>query len=194
VVNATPRPLYPRQTDPVPIVQEVGWALGSVWTGAEYLAPTGIRSPDRPPRSESLYRLSYPGPRLRIISIIIIIIIIMPSTDRTKSIFRPPSTDMVSLQSASVFLWFATTGKLRSTPQSMLLKWFHSCLFSNMFFFGILKMLLLPCTLRYGQTRVQGTPRCCKICCVLCLCDISHLEVVAPTLRMRSTAVTVVQQ
>jgi hypothetical protein len=27
----------------------------------ENLAPTGIRSPDRPARSESLYRLSYPG-------------------------------------------------------------------------------------------------------------------------------------
>ena len=26
--------------------------------------PTGIRSPDRPARSESLYRLSYPGPIL----------------------------------------------------------------------------------------------------------------------------------
>ena len=47
--------------DPVPIVQEAGWAPGPVWTGAENLAPTGIRSPDRPARSESLYRLSYPG-------------------------------------------------------------------------------------------------------------------------------------
>jgi hypothetical protein len=28
--------------------------------GAENLAPTGIRSPDRPARSQSLYRLSYP--------------------------------------------------------------------------------------------------------------------------------------
>jgi hypothetical protein len=28
--------------------------------GAENLAHTGIRSPDRPARSESLYRLSYP--------------------------------------------------------------------------------------------------------------------------------------
>jgi hypothetical protein len=28
----------------------------------KYRPPTGIRSPDRPPRSESLYRLSYPGP------------------------------------------------------------------------------------------------------------------------------------
>ena len=47
--------------DPVTIVQEAGWAPGPVWTGAENLAPTGIRSPDSPARSESLYRLSYPG-------------------------------------------------------------------------------------------------------------------------------------
>ena len=46
---------------PVPIVQEAGWAPGPVWTGAENLV-TGIRSPDLPGRSESLYRLSYPGP------------------------------------------------------------------------------------------------------------------------------------
>ena len=26
--------------------------------------PTGIRSPDRPARSQSLYRLSYPGPQV----------------------------------------------------------------------------------------------------------------------------------
>ena len=32
--------------------------------GAENLTPTGIRSPDRPARSELLYRLHYPGPRL----------------------------------------------------------------------------------------------------------------------------------
>jgi hypothetical protein len=58
VVNATPRPLYP----PVPILQEAEWALGPVWTGAENFTPTGIRSPDLPARSQSLYRLSYPGP------------------------------------------------------------------------------------------------------------------------------------
>jgi len=48
--------------DPVPIVQEAGWAPGPVWLGAENLAPTGIRSPDLPARSESLYRLRYAGP------------------------------------------------------------------------------------------------------------------------------------
>ena len=62
VVNTTPRPLYPRDRDPVLIVQEAGWAPGPVATGAENLAPTAIRSPDRPARSESLYRLRYPGP------------------------------------------------------------------------------------------------------------------------------------
>jgi hypothetical protein len=40
--------------DLVPIVQEAEWAPGPVWTGAENLDPTGIRSPDRPARSESL--------------------------------------------------------------------------------------------------------------------------------------------
>jgi hypothetical protein len=52
----------PPGTDPVPIVQEAGWAPGPVWTGAENLAPTGIRSPDRPARSQSLYRLGYRDP------------------------------------------------------------------------------------------------------------------------------------
>jgi hypothetical protein len=41
--------------DPVPIVQEAGWNPGSVWIGAENLAPTGIRSRELRARSESLY-------------------------------------------------------------------------------------------------------------------------------------------
>jgi hypothetical protein len=48
--------------DTVPIVEEAGWAPGPVWTCAKNLALTGIRSPDRPARSQSLYRLSCPGP------------------------------------------------------------------------------------------------------------------------------------
>jgi hypothetical protein len=42
----------PPGNDPVPIVQKAGWAPGPVWTDVENLAPTGIRSPDRPARSE----------------------------------------------------------------------------------------------------------------------------------------------
>ena len=55
-----PATLYPGK-DPVPTLQEAGWAPGPVWTGAENLAPTGIRSPVRPAHSESLYRLRNPG-------------------------------------------------------------------------------------------------------------------------------------
>ena len=60
-VSVTPRPLFTPGKDPVLIVQEVGWAPGPVWTGAENLAPTGIRSPDRPARGQSLYLLRYPA-------------------------------------------------------------------------------------------------------------------------------------
>jgi hypothetical protein len=46
---STPRPgRFTPGKDPVPIVQEAGWAPGPVRTGAENLAPTEIRSPDRP--------------------------------------------------------------------------------------------------------------------------------------------------
>ena len=63
---SAPRPgRFTPWKDPVPIVQEARWAPGPVWTGAENLAPTGIRSPDRPARSKSLYRLGYPVLRLR---------------------------------------------------------------------------------------------------------------------------------
>ena len=58
-VSFTLRPLFTPGKDPLPIAQETGWAPGSVWTGAENLAPNGIRSPDRLARKESLYRLSY---------------------------------------------------------------------------------------------------------------------------------------
>jgi hypothetical protein len=62
VVNATFRPLYPREN---PGTDCIGSWVGhrADLDSAENLAHIGIRSPDRPARSESLYRLSYPGPR-----------------------------------------------------------------------------------------------------------------------------------
>jgi len=54
-----PWSLFTPRKDPVPIVQEGGWAPGPVWTGAENIASTGIWSPDRLARSQSLYRLCY---------------------------------------------------------------------------------------------------------------------------------------
>jgi hypothetical protein len=62
---STPRPgrFIPEKRDPVPIVQGAGWAPLPVWTGVENLAPTGIRSSDRPSRSELLHRLCCLGPQ-----------------------------------------------------------------------------------------------------------------------------------
>jgi len=34
-----PRPLFTLRKGPVPLVQEAGWTLGPVWTGAVILAP-----------------------------------------------------------------------------------------------------------------------------------------------------------
>jgi hypothetical protein len=58
-VSVTPRPIFTPRKDTVPIAQEAVWALGPVWTGAENLAPTGIRSPDCPARTQPLYTLRY---------------------------------------------------------------------------------------------------------------------------------------
>jgi hypothetical protein len=58
---SAPRPgCFTPRKDPVPTVQEAGWAPGPVCTRAKNLAPNGIWSPDHPARSQSLYRLSYP--------------------------------------------------------------------------------------------------------------------------------------
>jgi hypothetical protein len=88
VVSVTPRPLFTPGKDPVPIVQEVGWAPGSVWTGTENLAVTGIRSPDPPARSQSLYLLRYPAHDhmmgnyiIKTLSIVSCLIVNTPHTD-----------------------------------------------------------------------------------------------------------------
>ena len=49
--------------DPVPIVQEAGWAPGPVWTGGKS-RPTGNRSSDRPARSSVAIPTELPGPFL----------------------------------------------------------------------------------------------------------------------------------
>ena len=58
--SSTPRPHFTPGKDPVPILLEAGWAPGPIWTGGK---PRRHRDsiPDRPARSQSLYRLSYPA-------------------------------------------------------------------------------------------------------------------------------------
>ena len=55
VVSVAPRAVFTPGKDSVPILQE-----GRSGQVQKNLAPTGIRSPDNPARSQSLYRLRYP--------------------------------------------------------------------------------------------------------------------------------------
>ena len=69
---SAPRPgRFTPGKNPVSIVQETGWTPGPVWTDAENLSYSETRSQDRPVRSESLYRLSYPGPIISLYTTII---------------------------------------------------------------------------------------------------------------------------
>jgi hypothetical protein len=52
---------FPPRNDPVPTVQEAQWYPEPVCTCTENFSSFGIRPPDRPTLSESLYLLSYPG-------------------------------------------------------------------------------------------------------------------------------------
>jgi len=61
VVSSTPRPHFTPGKEPVPILQEAGWAPEPVWTGGESRSHRDS-IPDRPARSQSLYRLSYVAP------------------------------------------------------------------------------------------------------------------------------------
>jgi hypothetical protein len=61
VADNTPWSIYHRERDPVLIAQEAGWVSGPVWLGAEDLVPIDIHFPDRPARSESLYRIRFPA-------------------------------------------------------------------------------------------------------------------------------------
>jgi hypothetical protein len=63
--KTTPQPLYPQERSSIHCVGGcVGPSVGLDVYGN--LFPTGIRTPDRPAFSESLYRLIYPGPLTRI--------------------------------------------------------------------------------------------------------------------------------
>ena len=58
VVSSMPRPHFTPSKDPVPILQEAGWAPGPVRTGGKS-RPHRDSIPNLPARSQSLYRLSY---------------------------------------------------------------------------------------------------------------------------------------
>jgi len=59
VASRTPRAHFTPGKDSVSIVHEAGWAPGPVWKGGKS-RPHRDSIPDRPARSQSLHRLSYP--------------------------------------------------------------------------------------------------------------------------------------
>ena len=61
VVSSTPRPHFTTGKDPVPILQEAGWAPGSVWTGGKS-RPHRDSIPNRPSRSSVAMPTELPGP------------------------------------------------------------------------------------------------------------------------------------
>ena len=83
MVSVTPRPHFTPRKDPVPIVQEAGWATGPVWTGGKS-RPTGIRSPDRPARSSVAIPTELPGPQ-RLLSVYVFLHSIMLLPTKLKS-------------------------------------------------------------------------------------------------------------
>jgi len=64
VENSTPQPLYPRERPGTHCIGGLGGPRAGLDGCGKSRPPTGIRYLDRPTRSESLYRLSYPGPYL----------------------------------------------------------------------------------------------------------------------------------
>jgi len=61
VVSSMPRPHFILGKDPVPILQEAGWVLGSVWTGGKS-RPHRDSIPDRPARSSVVIPTELPDP------------------------------------------------------------------------------------------------------------------------------------
>jgi len=61
VISGTPRPHFTPGKDPVPILQEAGWAPGPVWTGGKS-RPNRDSIPDRPDLSSVPILTELPGP------------------------------------------------------------------------------------------------------------------------------------
>ena len=69
MVSSTPRPHFTPRKDPVPIVQEAGWAPGPVWTGGKS-RPYRDWILDLPARSSVTIPTELPGPHTANTSII----------------------------------------------------------------------------------------------------------------------------
>ena len=67
VISVTLRPLYSRKDTQYQLYRTLAGPQGRSGRVRKISPPTGIRSPDRPARNESLYRLSYRGLQVNIL-------------------------------------------------------------------------------------------------------------------------------
>ena len=92
VVSSTPRPYFTPGKDPVPIVQEVGWAPGPVSTGGKS-RPTGIQSPDRPDRSTVAIPTELPGPqhvnKFNLLLLLLLLLLLTFTVTKEEIIIKP---------------------------------------------------------------------------------------------------------
>ena len=104
VVSITPRPHFTPGKDRVPIVQEAGWAPGPVWTGGKS-RPQRDSIPDRPARSQLLYRLSYPTHHIYIYMCVCVCVCVYVCVWRTFSCVVVNSDNpSVSSQNSATFI------------------------------------------------------------------------------------------
>ena len=61
MVNVTPRPFFNPGKEPVPVLQEAGWAPGPVWMGGK-ASPHRDSIPDRPARISVAIPTELPSP------------------------------------------------------------------------------------------------------------------------------------
>jgi hypothetical protein len=137
---SAPRPgRFTPGKDPVPIVQEAGWASGLAWTCVKNCTPTGIRFPDRPVHTPSLYWLSYPAHYTDVFSTELgIRLSFVQTLEFWGGFLKPPTQTPLP---PSVYLWVTensnlTSGRLRKSIHSPVthtsLYFLHRCLKSEM--------------------------------------------------------------
>jgi len=83
VVSSTPRPHFTPRKDPVPILQEAGWAPGPVWTGRKS-GPHRDSIPERPARSQPLYRLSYRAHTVVVVVVVVVVVFSIVSINKCE--------------------------------------------------------------------------------------------------------------
>ena len=144
VVSSTSRLHFTLGKDPVPILQEAGWAPGRVCKG-EKSRPHWDSIPDRPARSQSLCRLSYPAHSIIYIYIYIYVCIlyyIYIERERERETLCIGKNLVITVTCKEMFLkarkfdfiWHHPTG--------------HSCCFTNGFRFrGYLGLVRFICDL-----------------------------------------------